>query len=310
MKRNENARRLDRVAGRYFLKLSMNIVKWLPVCLLYPFSRFVGHLGFWAVAKYRKITLDNLQQSFKDKTPSEIRRIALESYCETTWGAVETIKLALDKNIHAKLKDLVEIEGAQYLDQELAKGKGLICISAHFGNFTIMTTRLTVAGYPFNLVMRFADDEAVAQMWKDVMRNVGIKAISARPRRKAVVESLKWLRDGKSLCLHSDQNKTNGVYVDFFARPAGTVEGPARLHLRTGAPIVCGFIVRKNLHHHKIVITPPLDIKITGDDEKDIFNITQAFTKEIEKIVRKYPQQWWWMHDRWKGSRRLSELNS
>lgn len=310
MKRNENARRLDRIAGRYFFKLSMNIVKWLPNCMLYPFSRFLGYLGFWAVAKYRKITLDNLRQSFKDKTPSEIRKIAIESYCEITWGAAETIKLAFNKDIQSKLKKLVKVEGAQYLDDELKKGKGLICISAHFGNFTIMTTRLTLEGYPFNLVMRFADDEAVAKMWKDAMSNVGINAISARPRRKAVVESLKWLRSGKPLCLHSDQNKTNGVYVDFFHRPAGTVEGPARLHLRTGAPMVCGFIVREDLYHHKIVITPPLDIKLTGDDKKDIFNITQAYTKTIEKFVRKHPQQWWWVHDRWKGSRRLNKLNS
>jgi KDO2-lipid IV(A) lauroyltransferase len=310
MKRNEKIRRLDRLAGRYFIKYSMYLVKWLPECLLYPFSRFMGYLGFWAVPKYRKITLNNLSESFKEKTPSEIRKIAIESYCEITWGAVEIIKLALDKNVHQKLRDLVDIEGAEYLDNELKKGKGLICISAHFGNFTIMTTRLTLQGYPFNLVMRFADDEAVAEMWKDVMRNVGIKAISARPRRKAVVESLRWLRENKPLCLHSDQNKTNGVYVDLFGRPAGTVEGPARLHLRTGAPIVCGFIVREDLHHHKIIITPPLDIKLTGDDEKDIFNITQAFTKVIEKFVRKYPQQWWWMHDRWKGARRLNKLSS
>jgi KDO2-lipid IV(A) lauroyltransferase len=279
------------------------MIHWLPEFLLYPFSRFMGYFGFWAVPKYRRITLDNLSNSFKDKSPAEIRRIAIESYCEITWGAVEVVKLALDKNVHQKLKDLVSIEGAQYLDEVLKRGKGLICISAHFGNFTIMTTRLTQEGYPFNLIMRFADDEGVSSMWKDVMRNVGIKAISARPRRKAVAESLKWLREGKPLCMHSDQNKTNGVYVDFFGRPTGTVEGPARLHLRTGAPIVCGFIVRQDRHHHKIIITPPLDIKLTGDNQKDILNITQAFTKEIENIIRRYPAQWWWMHDRWKGSR-------
>lgn len=310
MKRNEKVRRLERAAGRYFMKFSMNIIRWLPGCLLYPFSRFVGYLGFWAVPKYRKIALENLKQSFKDKTTSEIRKIALESYCESAWGALEVMKLALDKNVHQKLKDLVEIEGSQYLDDELKKGKGLICISAHFGNFPIMTTRLSLEGYPFNLVMRFADDEAVTDIWKEVMRNVGINVISARPRRRAVVESLRWLRAGKPLCLHSDQNKTNGVYVDFFRRPAGTVEGPARLHLRTGAPMVCGFIVREDRYHHKIIITPPLDIKLTGDDQKDIFNITQAFTKVIEEFVRKYPRQWWWMHDRWKGSRRLKKLNS
>lgn len=310
MKRNEKIRRLERVAGRYFMKFSMDIIKWLPECLLYPFSRFMGYLAFWVVPRYRRIALDNLKESFKEKTRSEIRKIAVESYCEITWGALEIIRLALDKNAQQKLKDLIEIEGAEHLDSELKKGKGIICISAHFGSFPIMTSRLSLEGYPFKLVMRFADDEGVTDMWKGVMRNVGINAISARPRRRAVVESLRWLRAGKPLCLHSDQNKTNGVYVDLFQRPAGTVEGPARLHLRTGAPIVCGFIVRLDRHHHKIFITPPLNIKLTGDDKKDIFNITQAFTKVIEEFVRKYPRQWWWMHDRWKTTRRLKKLNS
>jgi KDO2-lipid IV(A) lauroyltransferase len=304
MKRNEARRRLDRLAGRYFIIFALKMIKWLPDSFLYRFSRFMGHLGFWAVAKYRKISIDNLTESFPDKSPKEIKKIAVESYCEVTWGAVEIVKLALSSDPRKKLLELVdEIEGLEYLDEAFSRKKGVICISAHFGNFTIMTRRLELEGYPFNLIMRFADDEVVTELWKKVMQPVGIKAISARPRRKAVVEALKWVRANKGICLYSDQNKTGGIYVDFFKRPAGTVEGPGRMHLRTKAPMLCAFVVRKSRYRHKIIIRPIIDIKLTGNDEQDMRHITQAFTREIEEVIRQHPQLWWWMHDRWKGLR-------
>jgi KDO2-lipid IV(A) lauroyltransferase len=311
VKRNKTRRRLDRLAGRYFMIFALKMIKWLPDGFLFCFSRFMGHLGYWAVAKYRRVAANNLKESFPEKSRQEIKKIAVESYCEVTWGAVEIVKLALNKNPKKKLLELVdEIEGLEYLDKAFSLKKGVICISAHLGNFTIMTRRLELEGYPFNLIMRFADDEVVTELWQRVMRPVGIKAISARPRRKAVIEALKWLRANKGICLYSDQNKTNGIYVDFFGRPAGTVEGPGRMHLRTKAPMLCAFIIRKNRYRHKIVIRPLLDIKLSGNDEEDMYNITQAFTHEIEEVIRQHPQLWWWMHDRWKGLRRLKSKTS
>ncbi|MCK5305629.1 MAG: lysophospholipid acyltransferase family protein [Candidatus Omnitrophica bacterium] len=311
MKRSQFKRKMDRLAGRYFFLFCVAILRIMPEGLVYHFSRAIGRFGFFAARKHRRLTINNLTKAFKnEKSPQEIKKTALECFCQISWGAAETARLALDKKVHQKLINNVRIEGAEHLDQALSKKKGAICVSAHFGNFAIMTTRLALEGYPFTLVMRFADDPVVTELWQEVMKNIGIKVISARPRRKAVVESLRWLRDGKPLCLHSDQNKTDGVYVNFFGRPAGTVEGPARLHLRTGAPLLCAFIIRTSRTKHKIVITPQLDIKLTGDEQKDVHNITKAFTAEIEKIVRRYPEQWWWVHHRWKGAERLKQKSS
>ena len=111
------------------------------------------------------------------------------------------------------------------------------------------------------------------------------------------------LRSGGVLFLYADRNESEGVYVEFFNRPAGTVEGPAILHLRTGAPMLCAFIVRLGWKKHKIIITPPIPVKRTGNREEDVYQITKTYTKIIEDFVRQYPEQLWWPRKRWKRNR-------
>jgi KDO2-lipid IV(A) lauroyltransferase len=158
-------------------------------------------------------------------------------------------------------------------------------------------------GYPCSTVIKDSDEPAVAKIWQDIRHEVGMQWIPARPRIKAVSESLRWLKKGGILFLYADQNKSDGVYVDFFDRPAGTVEGPAMLHLRTGAEILCAFIIRQGRREHKIMITPPIKVEKTGNREEDVYQVTNAFTKAIEDFVRQYPEQWWWSHKRWKRNR-------
>jgi Lauroyl/myristoyl acyltransferase len=104
----------------------------------------------------------------------------------------------------------------------------------------------------------------------------------------------------RNFVFYADQHKSDGVSVEFFGRLARTVEGPAVLHLKTGATILCAFIIRLGRKKHKIVITPAIPAAKTGNREKDVHQITQAFTKTIEDFVRQYPEQWWWPHKRWK----------
>lgn len=308
MKRNPIIRKIDRLAARYLLFLYAGLIKILSEKAAYRLSEKVADFAFVILKKYRKITIDNLSRVFKGKkSPDEIRKIAGDVFRQISLSMTEIILISIEKNRFKKLKDNISVEGLEHLNEVLSKGRGAICVSAHFGNFTLMTRRLDMEGYSFNMVMRDADDPVVNNFFKDMMTKIGIRVISARPRRRAVTESLRWLRKNKPLCLHADQNKTEGIYVDFLGLPAGTVEGPARLHLRTGAPIMCAFIIRLDKRRHKIVITPPIDIKLTGDNEKDIYEITKSFTKVIGDFVIGYPEQWWWVHNRWKGSKLVTK---
>ena len=292
----------ERLAGRILTYFLMIIVKSIPEVILYRFSQILGNVSFLFADKRREKAFKNLDIAFKnEKSSQEIKRIAKQVFCEIAEDGVDTvIRLLKDGDIQKTLIQDISVEGAEYLDEALKNKKGVICVGAHLGNFLLLALRLSLKGYPCNMIVKDADNPVVAEIWHNLMRGAGIQWIPARPRIKAVSDSLKWLRNGGILFFYADQHKKDGVYVEFFGRPAGTVEGPALLHLKTGATILCAFIIRLGRKKHKIVITPPITAAKIGNREEDVYQITQAFTKTIEDFVRKYPEQWWWPHKRWK----------
>jgi len=296
----------EKLAARiltYFLKI---IVKPIPETMLYGFSQILGNVSFLLNDKRRERTFENLEIAFKnEKSSQEIKRMAKQVFHEIAEAGADTvIRLLKDGDRQKKLIQDISIEGAEYLDEALKNKKGVICVGAHFGNFLLLALRLSLQGYPCNMIVKDADSPVVAEIWHNLMRGAGIPWIPARPRFKAVADSLKWLRKGGILFFYADQHKKGGgVHVEFFGRPAHTVEGPAMLHLKTGATVLCAFIIRLGRKKHKIVITPPIPAPQTGNREEDVHQITQAFTKTIEEFVRKYPEQWWWPHKRWKKNR-------
>jgi KDO2-lipid IV(A) lauroyltransferase len=172
----------------------------------------------------------------------------------------------------------------------------------------MMGSGLTSRGYPYALVVRAADESRVEmyfQKWRD---KLGYESIPHLPRSTAVRRSLVTLRQNKILALFADQNKAKGgVFVDFFGRPAATVLGPAVMALRTGAPIVPIFNVRQGANKHKVIVGSPIELEISGNQERDILVITAKITKVIEEFVRKYPTHWWWFHNRWKSKPKKEE---
>ena len=267
-----------------------------------PFSR-----------KWRRIALENLTLSLgKEKSEEEIEYIcracfreAGQSFCEMLSAMVSFFR---NSSVLNRLKEKFILEGEENLKQALSKGKGVIGLCAHFGNFTLMGSGLTSRGYPYALVVRPADESRVEryfQKWRDKM---GFDSIPALPRSTAVRRSLSALRQNKILVLFADQNKPKGgVFVDFFGRPAGTVVGPAVMALRTGAPIVPIFNVRQGANKHKVIIGPPIELEISGNQEKDILVTTAKITKVTEEFIRQYPTHWWWFHNRWKTKPKKEE---
>jgi len=306
MKPKHLRKKTERLAGRYLIYLILIAIKTLPEAMLYGFSRILGNLAFHLSAKRRKLTITAMTFAFKDeKSLQEIRRLAKRVFCEIAWGGIHTVILLLKRpDLKKTLMNDMEVEGSGYLDEALKENKGVICVTAHFGNFMLMTLRLSLMGYPCNMIVKDPNEPVVAEIMQNMRREADIKWIPARPRLKAVSESLRWLKSGGILFFHADQNKTDGVYVNFFNRPAGSVDGPALLHLRTGAKILCAFDIRLNRNRHKIIITPPITVKTTGNRKEDVYQITQAYTKVTEDFVRRYPEQWYWAHNRWKSKGR------
>lgn len=295
----EASSQLSRLLARHSLFLCSLIIKFLPAGALYRFAEAIAFLGYCIAAKQRKIALESLEVAFgKELTRAQRAKIAKDCFRNMAKSGVELIYVLEKPQV---VKALVEIQGRQHLEAAFAKGKGVIGVSAHFGNFPLALTRLKQAGYKVSVILRRMRDEKVEDFLEERRRRIGIHSIHSTPRQACVERSLRALRSNELLFVQLDQNfGTAGIFVNFFGRQAATATGPVILALRTQAPVVPIFIVRNN-NTHKIVIEPEVVIEKKDTQEETLQYNIQRITSEIEAYIRKYPQEWGWIHRRWKS---------
>ncbi len=195
----------------------------------------------------------------------------------------------------------IRIKGRENLDRALENGKGVVAVSAHLGNFTLIGPKMLAAGYPFSMLVKELKYTGIARTLRTIQDMQKGRYIYINPWREALRKILTCLKKNEIVCLLSDERKGQSeVKVDFFGHPVQTATGAAVFSLKTGAPLVPIFIVRHENGSHTIFIEPQLDVPLSGNQRDDILSLTAASTKVIEDYVRKYPDQWFWLNDRWK----------
>jgi len=294
---------ISRLSGWFGLILSSLIVKVIPESWLHSFAKGSAALWYIIARKQRKIALESLAIAFgNEKTAKERERIAKDCFIYMAKSGIELFSLTDRPRL---LKKCVEISGKENLDSALAKGNGVILVSAHFGNFPLMLMKLSLEGYKTAGIMRYMRDERTEKMFMKKRTKSGIKTIYSQPRNVCVENSIRTLRNNELLFIPLDQNfGTGGVFVDFFGRKAATATGPVVLAKRTQATILPCFILRNKDDTHKIVFEPPLKIeKGSTDQESTVINI-QKLTNIIERYIRSYPSEWGWIHRRWKSQKK------
>jgi KDO2-lipid IV(A) lauroyltransferase len=251
------------------------------------------HLG----TKNRLITLHNLMRSFPEKDLKQIIGIAKGVYRHFATVAAEFFDMPYitKENIHK----WAEVEGLENYKAAIAKGKGILSIVAHFGNWEILPFGVPIYAKTINIVYRPLDNPVIDNMVEYVRTMMGNTLIPKGGSGKRIIELLK---ENQIVGMLSDQNVglQEGVFVDFFGRPACTGKGLAVMAMRSGAPVFALFPARHKSGKYKAILTPAIEAVNTGDYEADILTNTQRFTKVIEDIVREYPEQWFWFHQRWK----------
>ena len=290
--------------SRFLAWLGLNvcslIIKFMPAAWIYGFANSIGSLGYLLAAKQRRIALESLRIAFgQEKSEVEIQRIARDCFILIAKSGVELIFLMDRPEL---LKQRVDITGREYLDASLSRGKGVILVSAHFGNFPLLLAKLSLEGYKVAGIMRYMRDARVEKIFLAKRQRLGIKTIYSQPRNVCVETTIRSLRNNEIVFIPLDQNfGTGGVYVDFFGKKAATATGPAVLAQRTQARIIPCFIIRQKDDTHKIILEQALDLK-TGQDQKETVaaNI-QKLTDIIESYIRRYPAEWGWIHKRWKS---------
>jgi KDO2-lipid IV(A) lauroyltransferase len=169
------------------------------------------------------------------------------------------------------------------------------------GAFTLLGSRLAVEGYSVNVMI---NQGSFPKLWKRLIAYqaiLGQKIFPPKPITTSVKKSLNCLRRNEILYLVADeQQRRGGIPVPFFGQKAFTPPGPALFSLKTGAPILPMFVLRKNRIQWTLVIGHPIEIERTSDQRKDIEALTAKFTKAIEDFIRQYPSQWTWLNRRWK----------
>ena len=196
------------------------------------------------------------------------------------------------------IHQLVTFEGREHIDRALDQGRGAIILTAHFGNWELLGASILANGYTIRGITRQLRSKRLDAIVSSYREKVGWQGID---RDRSIREVLRCLKRNELIAILADvDTRTQGIFVDFFGRPAYTPYSPVAFALKTGAAILPTFIIRQPDDSHRAVVEAPLLLQQGGEKEQDLLVNTQRFTKIIESYIRRYPEQWIWMHERWK----------
>lgn len=272
----------------YFVPLS--ILRWLGV--------WVGKTFYIFSRRYRKLAEYNLNIAFPERSQEYRESVKKKSFVFLGKNCADSLWFIMRPT--RRRRDFVRLEGKHNLDQALEKGKGVICLTAHLGAFTILGGVLAGYGYRMNYLLRTPRDKKMADVLARGLRMQQVRPIFTQPAIKCVEESINVLRDNEILIILIDQDMGEaGVFVNFFGQPASTPAGPVIFSLRTEAKILPMFMLRDN-GRHKLWIQSEFRLIYGESSERTIFENTQRLTHLVEEIIRKHPEQWSWFDRRWK----------
>ncbi len=251
-----------------------------------------------AMGVRRAVAARNLERAFPERELGWRQEVLAASYREMGRVAAEYSRLPE----LARAPDGAIVSGADQLEQierVLAKGRGAILLTGHFGNFELLGAWLAQK-FPVSFVVRRQTNPHVDRWLNRVRQRAGVGVI---PLGAGVRGVLAALRRNRCVALVADQDaRSRGVFVPFFGRLASTPRGPAELALRTGAGLLMGFAVREADGRHRLTMLPPLPMRRDAPLDQEVERLTAAHTATLEEWIRRHPDHWFWQHRRWKTS--------
>jgi KDO2-lipid IV(A) lauroyltransferase len=270
----------------------------LPRPAAHRAARFLAWCGFHLAGRQRRAGLHNLRMVFPQLTESERVRILRGSFQNLGRLLVEFTHFPhLNKG---NIADHVVHDGLENYLEGLRRGRGVIFMTAHFGAWELSSFAHALYGYPLKFIVRPIDNPRVEELisnYRTLSGNVPIQ------RRSAARDILKTLRQNEAVGILFDQNTTRseGVFAEFFGIPAATTPAIALFAQRAGAAVIPGFLIwDEKLGKHRLRLDPAVELVNTGDLDHDVLENTKRFNRILEEYVRKYPEQWLWIHRRWK----------
>ncbi|MGO8794020.1 MAG: lysophospholipid acyltransferase family protein [Candidatus Sulfotelmatobacter sp.] len=267
-----------------------------------PLAQAVGIALGWIVyllhARLRQVGMRNLALAFPEKTKSERARILRGEFASLGRQLAEVCHFP--QYTRENVDQVVVYDGFENFERARARGKGVLLFAGHFGGWEISSFVLSLHGHWMHVLMRGMDNEYLGRLILHYRTMHGNKAVD---KDESVRSLLSAMKNGETVGMLIDTNMTppQGIFVDFFNVPACTAGGLARIALRTNAAVVPTFTIwDEKLKKYRLRFDPAVELVRTGDLAADIKANTQKFTKVIEDYVRRYPEQWLWVHRRWK----------
>jgi KDO2-lipid IV(A) lauroyltransferase len=254
----------------------------------------LGSCAYYLLPKERKRALAHLAQVYGDHDPAWVKRTAKQCFIHLGKSLMEVMLMK-----PGRMSSIVALEGEDNLRKAFSLGKGVVWVTGHIGNWELMAAAIART-YPASVIAAPIEPEPVNDMIVGLRAAMGVKTI-LRTRPGASKELIRAFRQNLILGILIDQDTdVESAFVDFMGKPAWTPTAAASMAIKFGAPVIFGHIRREQGDRHTIVIEGPLDIVLTGNTEQDIITTTAMLTKKIEHCIREKPEQWVWMHRRWR----------
>lgn len=300
-KKNKKRRLWPRYLEYLAVLCLVRFISILSYKLASDIGGLLGRIAYLADARHRHISLKNLQRAFPERAAKSITLIARKAFENLGRSSGEFIYIATrsPQELLPTLYKWVTIEGRTNLDKAAERGKGVIYLTAHFGNWELLGLALGGNGYPLNVIVRPLDNPGIDRLLTSFRSITGGRVI---PKKGALKEILKRLRNGEALGILIDQNtsRNDGVFVDFFGTQAATNKGLALMSMKTDTPVLPTFLIREGKYRHRLIYDQEISIHKSGDTGRDVVLNTGNATRVVESYIRRYPEQWFWMHQRWK----------
>ena len=278
-------------------RLLLAVFASMPLGVAMSIGASLGVCFSWFAGRLRRTGERNLEIAFPGMPIGERRRLLHRAF--SNLGRLLGV-FSQFNNDSQRLQQLIVCEGLDHLSNAQSAGRGVMLFTGHIGAWELSSFALSLFGHPLSFLVRRIDNPKIEAMINRARTCRGNRTID---KRSAAREMLEILRQGETLGILVDLNTLDreGIFVDFFNQPASTTFMVAKLALRTGAAVLPVFAPwDKERARFVLKVDPPLSIERTGNEEEDVRRLTQQYTRIVEDYVQRYPEQWLWIHRRWK----------
>ena len=262
------------------------------------FAAFLTSVLFFLLSRLQKTAEFNLRLAFPDWTEAQRKNTAQKMVRNLGWMAAEFAHFP--HLTRENIDKVVILEGHGNFLEGQRRGKGVLYLTGHIGAWELSSFAHALYGYALHYMARPLDNKRVDELVNQYRCSSGNRPIFKNESARVM---LKILKDSGTIGILADQNTMpeEGVFVDFFGKSACTTTGIARVALHTGAAVVPGYAYWDDAaQKYRLRFEPPVELMRTGDTERDVLENTQRFATVIEEIIRRHPDQWVWLHKRWK----------